>query len=198
PFLWQGMKAAPRYTYHIDIGNYADHADSNVLNKARKADKLGYRCEVTHDFQAVQDCLKAPESRRGFDHKVSAGAMKKLYSLMGDDGFVAIICRDSSNNPQGAWVRLYVPGGWALAWSAGVKSEALKDGVNNLLGEFALSYFANKGCTVFDFVGANNPPVANMKEAWGGDLVCYFSIHERNMRYWAKEAYFTVKDILKR
>jgi hypothetical protein len=198
PFTWQGMAATPRYTYHIDIANFAKLADSNVLNKSRKAKKLGYTCEITLDFQAVQECLNAPEARLGFEHRVNAAEMKRLHELVGDNNFAAFLCRDSAGRPQGAWVSLFVPNGWAMAWSAGVKSAALKDGANNLLGEYALEFLAEKGCTIFDFVGANNPPVARMKEAWGGDLVCYFTVNQRNFRYLAKEAYFTLKGFMKR
>ena len=101
---------------------------------------------------------------------------------MGDEAFVAFLCRNSEGEPVGAWVRIWSPGGAVLAWSAGVKRQALKDGVNNLLGQFALDFFAAQGCTTFDFVGANIPPVAEMKEAWGGRLVQYFSVSEVSWR----------------
>jgi len=198
PFMWNGMSVTPRFTYHINLHDFSSAMDATVMQKARKAKRLGYYCETTQDFEAVQACLIGPESRKGFDHKIGSTELRNLYEIMDADSFVAFMCFDKEQNPVGTWVRIFKPGGMALAWSAGVKTEALKDGVNNLLGEFALQYFQNRGCTVFDFVGANIPPVAEMKEAWGGELVCYYTIRQRNFRSMAREVYSTMRQYLKR
>lgn len=182
PFQWLGLRAVPRYTYHLSIADYRDSLESAVLNKARKAFSLGYRCEVSRSFSEIQECLSAAEERKGFNHQVGATDLSVLSEAMGDEAFVAFLCRNSEGEPVGAWVRIWSPGGAVLAWSAGVKRQALKDGVNNLLGRFALDFFAAQGCTTFDFVGANIPPVAEMKEAWGGRLVQYFSVSEVSWR----------------
>lgn len=198
PFIWKGMGVEPRYTYYIDLIGYPEGIDSSVIKKARKSRNLHYFCEVTDDLDAAHSCLNGPELRKGFDHKVEKEGLKKLLEYMGNDSFAVFICRDKEHNPVGSRVTLFQPGGMALAWSAGVKTEALKDGVNNLLGEFALQYFQNRGCTVFDFVGANISPVAEMKEAWGGELVCYYTIRQRNFRSMAREVYSTMRQYLKR
>ncbi|MBE0448821.1 MAG: GNAT family N-acetyltransferase [Actinobacteria bacterium] len=197
PFQWCGMEASPRYTYHIDIHEYSSRMDSSVLNKARKAEKLGYSCCVTEDYTSVHECLMGPEQRKGFDHSVSVEGLKLLSELMGEK-FVCFIAVDNCGRPAGSWVRIYEPNGLALAWSAGVKTSALKDGVNNLLGKYALDYFASKNCQVFDFVGANIPPVAEMKEAWGGDLVCYYTVRHQSIRNIARTAYLLAKQYLKK
>lgn len=181
PFTWAGMSVEPMYTYHIALDGYAEMMDSSVLRKARKARKLGYTCEISNDFQSVYECLKGPEERKGFDHRVSAEELFKLKSFMGDN-FICFLAKDKNGNPVGAWVRIFSEYGMAMGWSAGIKTEALKDGVNNLLGEFSLSYFHEKGCDKFDFVGANIPSVASMKEAWGGELTTYYSIRTPSLR----------------
>lgn len=182
PFQWLGLRVAPRYTYHLSIPEYREFLEPAVLNKARKALSLGYRCEVSRSFDEIQECLSAAEARKGFNHQVGAMELSELSEAMGEEAFVAFLCRDSTGIPVGAWVRIWSPGGAVLAWSAGVKGQALKDGVNNLLGQFALDFFADQGCTTFDFVGANIPPVAEMKEAWGGRLVQYFAVSEVSWR----------------
>ena len=193
PFQWEGMVASPRFTYHLNLVNYTSLFDSSILKISRKAKFLGYVCEETKDYDAVQECLKASENRKGFSHQVDALALEKLSNLIGDEGFVCFLCRSPFGDPVGARVALYVPGGMALAWSAGVKNQALKDGVNNLLGEYALKFFSAKKCSIFDFVGANIPSVATMKESWGGDLICYYAVCQRNFRNIAKDTYLTFK-----
>lgn len=198
PFFWAGMTAEPRYTYHTGLTDYTGDMDSSVLKKIRKAKKLGYRCEITQDFYVVQKCLSWAESRKGFEHKIDASSLEKLSRYIGVDAFVAFLSFDQNEIPVGARISIFQSGGMALAWSAGIKTEALRDGVNNLLVEYALDYFRGRGCTVFDFVGANIPAVAEMKEAWGGELVCYYTIRQRNFRSMAREVYSTMRQYLKR
>jgi len=175
-FQWAGQSAEPRYTYLLDLPGWRAEADKSVLQKARKAEKLGYKIEQSNDYLAIQECLKSAQRRKNFDHRVNARELEDLAQLLGSEHFVCFLARDSKGEPKGAWVRMYVSGGRSLAWSAGVKTEALTDGVNSLLGVNALSFFEARGCETFDFVGANIPPVAAMKEAWGGSLVPYYMV----------------------
>jgi hypothetical protein len=188
-FQSRGFDAVPRYTYHIDLHDFDTDADPSVRNKIRKAQRNGYVCEVSTDFEAVQDCLRGPESRKDFDHLVDARGLAQLLGLMGPDAFAAVLCRSNSGAAVGARLHVYCPGGMAYDWSAGVKTEALRAGVNNLLCNFSLRLFADRGCNVFDFCGANIPSVATAKEAWGGRLVTYYSLRPRSLRNVLRQAY---------
>ena len=198
PFEWANMAARPRYTYHLDIASRDEAIDPSARKKARKCRRLGYRCETTEDYAAVAACLAGPESRKGFDYRLDAEELARLAELMGPEHFVCFLARNAEGEAMGTRVFLFQPGGHALAWSAGMKTEAMKDGVNNLVAEEALEFFDRQGCSVFDFIGANIPPVAEMKEAWGGRLVCHFTISQRGVRQLAREAYVTARTLLKR
>lgn len=196
PFIWSNMIAEPRYTFYLDISNFKKRLDSSVRNKSSKAMGLGYTCEITYDYAAVQSCLAGPAARKGFSHNVSQDGLSRLAELMGEN-FVCYLARNSKGEPVGAWVRVFESGGMALGWSAGVKTQALRDGVNSLLGEYSLEHLSSKGCKVFDFVGANIPSVSNMKEAWGGDLVCYHSVRQNSIRNLARSAVLYAKHKMK-
>lgn len=198
PFEWANMSARPRYTYHLDIATREDSIDPNARKKARKCRRLGYRCEVSQDYAAVAACLAGPEARKGFDYRLDAAELARLGELMGPEHFVCFLAFNAAGEAMGTRVCLFAAGGHALAWSAGMKTEAMKDGVNNLVAEEALEYFAGQGCSVFDFIGANIAPVAEMKEAWGGRLVCHYSISRRGIRQLAREAYVTARTLMKR
>lgn len=182
PFQWRGQLAEPRYTYRLELPGWKEQADKNVLQKARKAERLGYVVERSTDYLAVQNCLESVQARKGFDHRVDVAALASVADSLGPEHFVCFLARDKAGEPKGAWVRLYMPGGRALAWSAGVRTEALRDGVNNLLGVYAIQFFVEAECKSFDFVGANIPPVAAMKEAWGGRLVPNFVVYPPSFR----------------
>ncbi len=198
PFEWANMAARPRYTYHLDIASREEAIDPSARKKARKCRRLGYRCETTEDYAAVAACLAGPESRKGFDYRLDAEELARLAELMGPEHFVCFLARNAEGEAMGTRVCLFQPGGHALAWSAGMKTEAMKEGVNNLVAEEALEFFDRQGCSVFDFIGANIAPVAEMKEAWGGRLVCHYSISRRGIRQLAREAYVTARTMMKR
>ncbi|WP_445006038.1 GNAT family N-acetyltransferase [Halomonas mongoliensis] len=195
PFLWSGMEATPRFTFHINPHCYRQYIDSRTAKKSRKAIAAGYKCDITTDLDAVVSCLGESESRNDFDHQVSKEGLAILRDKMGDN-FVCFLAYDVDEKPAGARVTFYADGGMVMAWSAGVRTAALKDGVNNLLGEFVLDHFSARNCQIFDFVGANIPPVAEMKEAWGGELVCYYTIRQQSLRNLARSAYFMAKNYL--
>lgn len=197
PFVWSGMEASPRYTYYVDPQCYRKNIDPRAVKKSRKAVAAGYKCDVTTDYGAVVSCLSETEARNDFDHQVSKEGLAVLREKMGDN-FLCFIAYDVGHQPVGARITFYADNGMAMAWSAGIRTAALKDGVNNLLGEYALDFFSSRNCQVFDFVGANIPPVAEMKEAWGGELVCYYTIRQPSMRNLARSAYFMAKNYLKK
>jgi len=176
PFRWAGLDATPHFTYHVDLHTYRQEADANVFSKARKAGRLGYSCEISKDYEAVVECLKGPQERKGFDYQVDARQLAAAAELVGEEGFLCIVARNSEREAIGARVLIYTVGGIAMALFAGIKTASLNDSINNLLAEYVLEFLARKGCTVLDFVGADMPGIAQMKEAWGGALVCYYAI----------------------
>lgn len=182
PFQWFGFEAAPRYTYYIDLPLQRGRLHTSVLKKIRKAMHAGYVCEVASDLREVHDCLRAPEERKEFDHKVDAKELGHLFKSMGPDSFVALICRSAEGTAIGAKIQFCSAGGMVHAWSAGVKTDGLNRGVNQLLNSFALQISSERNCTVFDYCGANIPSVAVAKEAWGGRLVPYYTIRPKSFR----------------
>lgn len=188
-FYWKKFFVKLNYTYKIDLSKFRSNYASSLKTKINKARKLGYTCEITTDFDSVCECLAAPEKRKNFSHRFSVNDMYRLYDLLGSDNLLATIVKDANQNIMGAWVQLYSSNGLALGWSAGIKTEGLKDGVNFLLGDFTLDYLCQKGCKSFDLVGANIPSIAKMKEAWGGDLIVYYTIWEPKMKNIFKEIY---------
>lgn len=188
PFAWNGLTVEPRFTWYVELDDYWASVDPSVRQKVRKAEELGYRCEQTTDWQAILECLEAPEDRKGFSYRLDVQTLSHLHELTPDQS-TAFLCTDSGGNPVAGRVMLYAPGGTAIDWSAGVKSKGLRDGVNALLQKHILDSFVSRGCTLFNFAGANIPAVAEMKEAWGGYLVPYYNVSQGNLRTILRDAY---------
>lgn len=186
PFLGLGYKAVPSFTFMIPLDSFEDFADQNVLKKARKAERLGYRSFISSDFDAVHDCLRAPQDRNAFDYGFDANALKELASMFGSDSFFCMLALDKDEMPQGARVVISQKNGYSLGLMAGIKTDGLKDGVNSFLVRETLSLLREKGCKWFDFHGANIPAITEMKEAWGGELATRYHLHYWNGRSVAK------------
>lgn len=181
-FTWGGFSATPIYTYYLDIQNYKKYADRRVLKHAGKAENKGYYIERTQDFNLVQKSLMASEQRKGFSHAVDAEGLKLLNEYMSSDYLHCYFVKNSMHEVMGARVLIVDGGNKVLAWSAGIDSSVLKDGVNHFMVEKLLDHYAKEGYEIFDFVGANIPPVAAMKEAWGGELVTYYALRQNSLR----------------
>lgn len=181
-FTWVGFSAAPLYTYYLDIQNYKKHADARVLKHAKKAESRGYYIERTQDFNLIQKCLSASELRKGFSHAIDVEGLNLLNEYMSPDYLHCYIVKNSMHEAVGARILIVDGGNKVLAWSAGIDSSVLKDGVNHFMVEKLLDLYAKEGYKVFDFVGANIPPVAAMKEAWGGELVVYYALRQNSLR----------------
>ncbi|WP_411689130.1 hypothetical protein [Acinetobacter indicus] len=181
-FTWAGFSAQPLYTYCLDIQDYKKRADTRVLKHARKAESKGYYIERTQDFALVQKCLTASEERKGFSHGIDVDGLKLLNNYMSPDYLHCYIVKNSIGDVVGARILIVDGEHKVLAWSAGIDSSVLKDGVNHFMVEKLLSIYATDGYKVFDFVGANIPPVAAMKEGWGGELVHYYALRQNTLR----------------
>lgn len=197
PFTWLDFLCSPLYTYRIDLSNFENEIDRASMQQMRKAEKNGYFFEVTSDFDLVNECLRAPEERKGFQHFVSSKELTELQTMMGKEAMNAVLVRTSNGEPVAASIFLVEKSGLVQDWSAGVKTSALKDGVNAFMVFNALKYYNSIGCKIFDFCGANIKPVAEMKEYWGGELVAYFSISSKSAANVLRSNISYVKKILR-
>jgi len=182
PFIWQGYNVSPVYTYHLNIQKYKDDADKRVLRHSRNAEKKGYYIERTTDFELVVNCLEKSEERKNFSHMVDSKGLSRLNDLMTENNFQCYIAKNSRGDAVGARIILVADNFKVSAWSAGIDTQALHDGVNHFMIDKLLEKFQYEQYEVFDFVGANLPAVAAMKEGWGGELITSYSLRSPSFR----------------
>lgn len=182
PFQWANFIVEPRYTFFHDFS--FDYTRSpKITNKINKAIRLQYFVECSNNWNAIADCLGGTEARKGFLHHTSAEDLKKCADLLGNEVFRGYLVKDKEGKPVSGGLRLVLKGGITLDWSQGAIHEHLKNGVNQLIYEFVLKDSKEAGAIGFDWVGANIPPVALAKSAWGMPLVPYLTISQKNLRY---------------
>mgnify|MGYP000943308148 CR=1 FL=1 len=181
PFQWSNFIVEPRYTFIQDMNTtyeYAKHIKKNI-NKALEKE---YSVEISSDWNAIADCLRGSEVRKGFSHDTPVEDLKKCSYLLGSDVFRGYLVKDKEGKPVSGGLRLVLKGGITIDWSQGAFYEHLKNGVNQLIYDFVLKDSKEAGARGFDWVGANIPPVALAKSAWGVPLVPYLTIRRKDLR----------------
>jgi len=182
PFQWANLIVEPRYTFFQYFS--LDYTVSpKITNKINKAIRLECSVERSNDWNAIVNCLVGTEVVKGFSHNTSAKDLKKCADLLGNEVFRGYLVKDKDGKPVSGGLRLVMKDGITIDLFQGAIREHLKNGVNQLIYEFVLKDSKEAGAIGFDWVGANIPPVALAKSAWGMPLVPYLTIRQKNLRY---------------
>lgn len=182
PFQWNNFIVEPRYTF-FQYCSISYIKSPKITNKINKALHLGYKVERSDDWNAIANCLKGTEDVKGFSHHTSSEDLQKCADLLGNEVFRGYVVKDATGHPVSGGLRLVLKDGITIDWSQGAIHEHLKNGVNQLIYNFVLQDVKAAGAIGFDWVGANIPPVALAKSAWGAPLVSYLAIRQKNFRY---------------
>jgi hypothetical protein len=198
PFQWNGFITNLRYTFMqklpLEKSNTADHISKNI----KKSMKSGYYIQCSSDWNSISQCLEKRGNDKGFSHRTDTAAIARCAELLGDKAFLGYLGYDAAGNSVAGGLRLMVDNGMVIDWSQGAAPEHLKHGINQLFYDFVLTDVYNRGAKTFDWVGANIPPVAQAKSAWGSALVPYLTIQEKNMRYAARTVVDVIKPMMKK
>lgn len=188
PFQWAGLHVQVRYTFTTALPLNVANADKSVRNRMRRAISLGYEVERTDDWEALVGCLKGTEGAKGFSHNLDADALSRAATLMGEDSFRCYVVRNSDGLAVSGAVRLWQPGGSAIAWTNGSLRHHLPNGVAQLLAGHTIEDLATAGATSFDYGGANIETVAAAKSAWGMALTPYLLVSGYDFRHLYRSA----------
>lgn len=183
PWIWAGFTVGVRYTAWLDTPYDFSLADGSVRNKARKADRAGYRCTRESRPDHVIRCLEDTEGRQGFDHRLKPGDLEAAADLLGPDHFRTYLSYAPDGTPAAARIMLHNPGARAIDWVAGTLGEHLNSGATQALIHFALDDLAAASANGFDFAGVNIPSVAAAKEAWGAVVTPYYTVSAPRGRF---------------
>lgn len=188
PFQWCGFTVSPRYTFlqpfPLERTFWTDSVEKNI----KKAQKLGYSVKRSEDWRLICYCLRATEQAKSFSHHTNENELARCYELLGAEHMVGYLAFDASGEPVSGGIRLVMQGGTELDWSQGAVRSHLNSGINQLLYSFVLEDAVAMGAIRFDWGGANAPPVALAKSAWGAPLVPYMQIEQPRIGSFVRSA----------
>jgi hypothetical protein len=183
---WAGFRSGVRYTMIIDFPFRVEATDKALGQVKRKAERQGFRCDMTTNMRDVALCLADTEQRQGFSLHLSLADLELAQSLLGEEHFRGHICYAPNGEPASAAIALHVPGATAVGWIGGTRTEYLRSGPAQLLEFFAIDDLMAAGASRYDLTGANMPNIANAKASWGARLKPYYTVEGYDLRRLAR------------
>jgi hypothetical protein len=173
PFQWRGWRVTPYYTYRIALDAGLEARWSASVR--RRVGSAGRRFHFAQDPSAAAILLtlsRESYARHGRRYPVAPEALASAINDLQQRGLLRIytVRQTDSSEAQAAVGLLHAPT-MGYYWIAGGRPG---DAMTVLLGRL-LPALRDEGVTLFDFVGANTPSIAEFKRRFGGVLTPYFA-----------------------
>jgi hypothetical protein len=183
PFIWNGFKVIPNYTYRIDLNrtmetirSHFDPKNRNVISKAIKEEVCVTENSLSteHLFQYFLNALKStkaniyePEMKKIFTQFADYSNSFSMVARLGDQLIGVVFCIFDKKNCY------YLLGG--------VDKKSGVQGVNNLLVQKSIEKAKDLGCSTFDFEGSMLKGVEKFFRSFGPELVPYFTVNKASL-----------------
>lgn len=183
PFIWEGYKVVPNYTYRIDlqasmeeIRSHFDPKNRNVISKALK-----------EDIQLSTNTLAKEELYRFFLGSLeAAGAnvyqehLKNIFLRFSDTSNSFSLEAKKNQELLGLVFCVYDTS-TCYYLLGGVNKQAGVAGVNNLLIQQSIEQAQQLGCRVFDFEGSMLKGVEKFFRSFGPELFPYYTVNKASL-----------------
>jgi len=173
PFLWEGYKSFPQYTYVVDLSDIDatwDNMEKDTRNMVGKAVKNGVEIVKSDDVKAFDKMYAKTFERKGLVRTASYSMIKRLFEKMEPDLFMAYF----EGKPIAGVIMItdtkrayYILGA----------SEQNDMGASYLTLWRAMQEMSLKRKEI-DLVGCNDQRIAMFKSGYGGKLELYLGVRK--------------------
>ncbi|MEZ4701613.1 MAG: GNAT family N-acetyltransferase [Rhodothermales bacterium] len=173
PFQWRGWRISTFYTYQIPLAAGVDPIGgwSESARRRFASARAGYRFHDTVTASQVLTLSRASYARQGRPFPVDADALIGIIETLQQKGLARLFGVEQPGAEPAAAVALLHAPDRSYYWIAG---STPGDAMTVLLGHL-LPALRDEGVSVFDFVGANTPSIAEFKRRFGGILTPYYT-----------------------
>ncbi|NUN93604.1 MAG: GNAT family N-acetyltransferase [Verrucomicrobiae bacterium] len=183
PFLWNGWRIDPAYTFHIPLEGFESVVGLTHANRKqhRKCQEAGFQvktfpCVGTH-FETFKELLRKTWIRQGLNpvHCGIESSVPHYVERLDKAGALWYAeARTAEGQPVAGRILVPAADGTVYDWLAGTNPEFLRSGVSVFLIAETLFEAKRRSYRLFDFGGANTPGIADFKQGFNGKLVCGF------------------------
>jgi len=178
PFLWREFEATPQYSYVVDLtpepSTLLDRFSSDARRNIRsETPELSVSAAGPDAITPILDHLSARHRMQGKSYRVTADFVTDLYERL-PDGVVRPYVVHEGDRFLGGMIALEY-GDTVYRWQGGAKAET-DFPVNELLDWHVMRRAAERGCSRYDFVGANHRGISQYKSKFDPELVTFQSL----------------------
>jgi hypothetical protein len=180
PLTWADFDADPSYTYLVDISvdqetlldSFSRDARTNVRD-GRDDERIeireGGRADVPFILERVRERYRA----QGVDFRLPTPLVTDLYDGLPEGSIRPYVCH-VDDRPVGG-ILVCEHDGTVARWQGGVKTDTDAP-VNDLLDWRVMTDAAERDCTTYDLVGANNQRINEYKAKFNPELQPFYSV----------------------
>lgn len=179
PFQWRGWHCNVRYTSELNLKKIDDifkKIDNSVLNKIRKAEKLGIKIEQMNDTEMFYKLWRLSYKRKKIKVPLTKNIFFKWADRLLNKKLIKIYFAILKNNIAIASRLELIDVDIAYDLMAGANPNFFNTGANQLLMTSIFRDLLANGINRFDFVGADIPSIAYYKSSFGGTLIPHYQV----------------------
>lgn len=181
PFLWNDCDVTPSYTYHVDLT--PGHDDLLMMFSRDARSNIRNSRDGTHTVEeegekAIHEIIEQVTRRyenQNIAYRVTPAFVMDLATRLPDGSVRPYTLRIDGEFLGG--ILALDDGDTVYRWQGGVRIDTDFDlPVNDLLDWHVMADAIERGRTVYDLVGADNPRINRYKAKFNPDLVPFYSI----------------------
>lgn len=182
PFRWNGLDAAPYYTYEVDLRPGADtviegfsgDARSNVRNT--DPDRYEIRTGDAGDAAFVIDQVRRRHDEQDAEYRLFPSFVTDLYERLPDDWMRVYVCEVDGERATGMVTLEH--GDRTYRWQGGVRTD-VDVPTSDLLDWHIMQSAMDRDVEYYDLVGANLRRLSQYKSKFGPELRTYYNVRRR-------------------
>lgn len=176
PWLWDGWKVRPNYTYILDLESQPRYAHA-VRKQVRKAQESGLVLDEGWDLDVHCSLLDGTRKRQGVWIGLAEEPFRKIAECLRQEGLAWMAtARSASGEPLASRLELTLPAGRvAYDWTAGSNPDRQNLGGSSWLMTKIFEQLGERGVVKWNLCGASFETIARFKADFGGELQLYFS-----------------------
>ncbi len=174
---WRGWDVHPRFTYLINLSTTSTDRWSSRAQRIWKSNASKYQFTEDNSYTAqVIELCAGSYKRHGRSLPTHPSTLNAITRAMGEWARVFVVLKDGK--PEAGAIILHDEH-TAHYWIAG----SIPGPAMTVLIGHVLPHLSDSGITMFDFVGANTPSIAEFKRSFDPVLTQYYYLRRRPRIY---------------
>jgi len=179
PFISCGWNEQVQYTYALGLNNEIERTISKkARNSAKKAAKLGFRCNPCSDPDIYYELFCKTFLRQNINPHVTEGFIKGMLDMILKNRIGEFWIAESASGEIAAAEIIIWDTKQAHRWSAASDPRFKETGAASLLLLEMMKYLNERGHRAINLMGGNRPNLSKFVTSFNPCLIPYYSLYK--------------------